>query len=162
MPRLIDCCDQPHDAQGKLLEEPVLDTSVFWIRLPDGTRAKGQDGRLLAFKEKSNAQAEADNVNAEITARFEQINEELIAEGLDPVEPAFACVVPPEPHAAVAAQKRRANGSRVRLDGVLDNVVSETTARSRRKKTATVEEVKEQIKENERGDGAAKPPKAGK
>jgi hypothetical protein len=81
MPRLITCVDQdPGD-------EPILDSQAFWVRLPDGTRARDHNGKLLAFRSRENASAEAKAINA-------ALKENKL--------PATACAVPPEVHEVVS------------------------------------------------------------
>ena len=77
MPRLITCVDQsPSD-------EPILDSQAYWVRLPDGSRLRDGTGKLLAFRSRENAIAEAKAVNAFLRENGK--------------EPA-AKAVPPEPH----------------------------------------------------------------
>jgi hypothetical protein len=77
VPRLITCVDQ-HPS-----EEPVLDSQAYWVRLPDGSRLRDGNGKLLAFRSRENATAEAKAVNAYLKEN-----------GKEPL----AKAVPPEPH----------------------------------------------------------------
>jgi hypothetical protein len=96
MPRLINCVDQSP------VDEPILDSQAFWVRLPDGTRACDGAGKLLAFRNRENAVAEAQAINAYL--------KENKLEGK-------ALAVPPEPHECPAANvgARRASPESVAL-----------------------------------------------
>jgi hypothetical protein len=77
MPRLITCVDQ------NPVEEPILDSQAYWVRLPDGSRLRDGNGKLLAFRSRENAIAESKAVNAFLKENG---------------KPALAVAVPPEPH----------------------------------------------------------------
>jgi len=102
MPRLIECCDLlPEDG-------PVLDSQAFWIRMPDGTRARHADGKLLAFKYRENAAQQAELIDIE-RAKL--------------ALPVGAHAVPPERHClsgtdALVRQSPRTNRKRMTDAGV--------------------------------------------
>ena len=77
MPRLITTTDM---APG---DEPVLDSAAYWVRLPDGSRARDAAGRLLAFRHRENAAYAAKQIDAQLESRGQLTG---------------ATAVPPEPH----------------------------------------------------------------
>ncbi len=64
----------------------MLDSQAYWVRLPDGTLARDASSKLLAFRNRENAAAEAKAVNAYLKASKLE---------------ATAVAVPPEQHEAL-------------------------------------------------------------
>lgn len=99
MPRLINCCDMgPDDA-------PVLDSQAYWVRMPDGTRARDAAGKLLAFKYRENAVEQAARIDFELARQGLRLGARAVPPELH--EALFTVPLGTQEPTAVVTRKRK-------------------------------------------------------